>query len=280
MKGTKMPVDVELIEKKFTISVAIPTIGRVETLPTVLTALSFQTHPIKEVIIYDESPTPIMESYVVNQALDVLSLQGVGTKVVRNRLLKGIGAARYAMAEEAKCPYVLMVDDDVVLLPDCLEQLVGYVDNPWVVPTCRLIPAGFTSDGYIDSEIVEPDDPRVVEFTSKYPWFIPYFRYPKSYCCKLDYSGTQSILLNRDKFLEVNFGLADLGRLPREDSVMTKRMGPGLFVAAAETLHYEHNSQVGRSNWSRSVHFRLHQAAAHDPEGFVKLMSLGETNEG
>lgn len=258
------------------ISVVIPTVGRVETLPTVLTALSFQTYPIKEVIIYDEAPTPVMENYVVNQALDVLSLQGVGTKVIRNRLLKGIGAARYKMAKEARSTFVLMIDDDVVPLPDCLEHLAGDSEYPWVVPTCRLIPAGFTSDGYIDSEIVQPDDPRVAQFTAKYPWFVPYFRYPKDYSQIIPYSGTQAILLNRAKFLEVNGDLSELGRLPREDSVMTKRMGVGLFVAAAETLHYEHKSQVGRANWSSSVHYRLHQAAAHDPEAFVKLMSLRE----
>jgi GT2 family glycosyltransferase len=263
------------------VSVVIPTVGRVETLPTVLTALSFQTaaSEIGEVILLDEAKTPVMENYVVNQALDVLSLQGAEVKILRDRNLKGIGAARFRLVEEAKYPWVLMVDDDVVLNPSCLGHLIRGAESGdyfWSVPTCRLIPAGFTSDGYIDNEIVDPKDHRVTEFTSKYPWFIPYFRYPEGYCTELLYSGTQAILLQREKFMEVNSDLKELGRLPREDSVMTKRMGVGIFMGDAETLHYEHKSQLGRANWSSSVHYRLHEAAAHDPEAFVKLMSLKE----
>lgn len=264
------------------VSVVIPTVGRVETLPTVLTALYFQkdVYQIKEVIILDEAKSPIMENYVVNQALDVISLQDISVKVLRSRQPKGIGAARYRLASEARCDWVLMVDDDVVLNPSCLGHLIRGVEHGdyfWSVPTCRLIPASFTIDGYIDNEIVLPSDPRVVTFTLKYPWFVPYFRYPQGYTRELPYAGTQAILLSKDRFLEVNGDLADLGRLPREDSVMTKRMGAGIFVGDAETLHYEHPSQPGRENWSSSVHYRLHEAAAHDPELFVQLMSLKES---
>lgn len=264
--------------EKIAVSVVIPTVGRVEVLPTVLTALSFQTHQIDEVIILDEAKTPVMENYVVNQSLDVLSLQGVRVKVLRNRKPEGIGSARLALVEEARNEMVLMVDDDVVLLPSCVEHLLAGVNGfNWAVPTCRLIPADFTSDGYIDTEIVDPMDPRVTVFTSKYPWFVPYFRYQPGYRVALSYAGTQAILLRRSTFLKHNRDLGSLGKLPREDSVMTKRMGLGVFISEAETLHYEHKSQVGRANWSKSVHYRLHEAAARDPEAFVQLMSLGGT---
>jgi GT2 family glycosyltransferase len=258
------------------ISVAIPTVGRVETLPTVLTSLAFQSCDIiREVILLDESKTPVMENYVVNQALDVLSLKHIDVKIIRNRLPKGIGAARLRLAREAKEELLFTIDDDVVLSPECLEELrCGIEQRPWAVPTCRLIPAGFASDGYIDNRHVDPEDPDVRVWTEKYPWFIPWFRYQKNIRIELAYAGTQAILMDRKAFLEVNGDLADLGRLPREDTVMTQRMGPGVFISAAETLHYEHQSQVGRANWSTSVHYRLHEAAAKDPELFVKLMSL------
>jgi hypothetical protein len=258
------------------ITVVIPTVGRVETLSTVLTAISFQKSSlILEIILLDEAKMPVMENYVVNQALDVLSLKNIKVKVIRNRNRRGIGAARQLLVEEAKTNYVLMVDDDVVLTPGCLEYLSqGIEEFPWAVPTCRLIPAAFTDEGYIDTEIVSPEDPRVLQFTQKYPWYVPYFRYPVDYKVVVPYSGTQAILLKRKSFLSVNSDLADLGQLPREDSVMTSRMGEGIFIAAAETLHYEHQSQLGRGNWSSSVHYRLHQAAALDPDAFVKLMSL------
>ncbi len=260
----------------YKVSVVIPTVGRVETLPTVITAIAFQTRPVHEIIILDEAKTPIMENYVVNQALDVLSLQGTEVKILRSRHPKGIGAARYKLAKEASNELVLMVDDDVVLYPDALEMMLPFSEEyHWVVPTCRLIPADFASDGYIDREKVDPDDPRVVEWTSKYPWFVPYFWYDDyNYTKELPYAGTQAILLDRTKFLHENSDLEQLGKLPREDSVMTNRMGGGIFVAAASCLHYEHKSQAGRGNWQDSVHYRLHEAAGSFPKEFVKLMSL------
>ena len=258
------------------ISVGIPTIGRPETLPTVITAIAFQTRKVDEIIILDEAKTPVMENYVINQALDVLSLDGISVKVIRNRRPEGIGAARYRLAAESRNNHMLMVDDDVVLKPDCVEMMTVFkTEYPWIVPSCRLIPADFASDGYIDKEYVSVDDPRVVEWTEKYPWFIPYFRYADvNYTRVLPYAGTQAILLDVEKFLKVNYDLPKLGKLPREDSVMTKRMGEGLFVAAAETLHYEHKTQAGRGNWADSVHYRLHEAAGNFPKEFVRLMSL------
>jgi len=55
------------------VSAVIPTIGRIETLPVVITALGFQTHPIDELILLDEAKTPVTEAYAVNQALELPS---------------------------------------------------------------------------------------------------------------------------------------------------------------------------------------------------------------
>lgn len=255
------------------ITAVVPTMGRVETLPMVFTALAFQTYPIHQMIVLDEAKSPIAESWAVNQALDVLSLQGVEVILIRNRRRSGIGPARRMLVEKSDCPWVLMVDDDVVLRPTCLAELMKEKksDRGWLVPTCFLVPAALELEGYLDMP-VDPEDPRVTLWTSKYPWFVPYFKYTSDVCCELDASGTQCILLDRQVFLRHCQSVSALGNLPREDTYITKSMPGGWFVSRAECLHYEHASQADRGNWDRTSFYRLHEAILRDPEGFVEFM--------
>jgi len=257
------------------ITVAIPTIGRVETLPAVITSVCFQTYSVGEIIILDEAKTPIMESYAVNQALDVLSIRnGVEIKVIRSRRRGGIGAARLKLAEEALNDRIMMIDDDVVLNPACIEHLYNALQDyevPWAVPTCFLVPANLELDGYIDT-LVDAEDPKVVSWTEKYPWFVPYFRYLGSIERKIPVAGTQSIMLSKRELLSKAGDMWKLGNLPREDTYMTKKMGPGMFISRAECLHYEHPSQLDRGNWGKSTFYRLHEAIMTDPDGFLSMM--------
>lgn len=257
------------------ITAVIPTIGRVDTLPALLASLAFQTVPIAELIILDESKTPVSESHTVNQAMDVLSVQGTEVKVLRSRRRSGIGAARYKLASEASNELILMIDDDVVLRPDCLEGMVSAMMEskervPWVVPVCFLVPAAMELDGYTDQK-VSYEDPEVQRWIKKYPWFLPYFRYEEEFVEEVECSGTQAILIRKSvtkKWAEV----ASLGNLPREDTYMTTISGPGLFTSVSECLHFEHKSQVDRGNWDRTLFYRAHEAVISDPKGFVKLM--------
>jgi len=257
------------------VTVAIPTIGRVETLPVVITAVAFQEEPVEELIILDEAKTPIMESYAVNQALDVLSIQwGTNIKILRNRRRGGIGAARLRLVKEASNPRVLMIDDDVVLRPTCLRVLdvtMTEQETPWVVPCCVLVPAGLELDGYID-HLVDPESPEVMAWTERYPWFVPYFRYSKPWLKLIPVSGTQAILVEKKAMLKKAGDIGKLGNLPREDTYMTSMMGTGAFISRAECLHYEHPSQIDRGNWGQSMFYRLHEAIIADPKGFMALM--------
>lgn len=260
--------------QKQAVTVGIPTVGRVETLPTVLTSLAFQTPVIDEIVILDEAKAPIMESYAVNQALDVLSVQGTRVEIVRSRRRSGIGAARMEVIGEARNELVLMVDDDVAIRPGLVERLVAVQTErnaPWVVPTCFLVPAALELDGYTD-RLVNPDDPEVLRWTERYPWFIPYFRYSKPVERSISAAGTQCILLRKDVFESHAARAVELGNLPREDTYMTRVTGPGWFTSTTECLHYEHVSQVDRGNWGKSMFYRLHEAILKNPEGFVDFI--------
>jgi glycosyltransferase involved in cell wall biosynthesis len=279
-QGTKMgtpkfmpPSVLELSNELSAVTCAIATIGREETLPAVLNSIAFQSYSISELILLDESARPVTENYAVNQALDYLSLLGIRVVVLRQRIKRGIGPARYLLCEEACCDLVLQVDDDVVLHPDCLHHLVTSRDPvlSWAVPTCQLVPAFLSLDGYLDQP-VDSDDPRVTMWTDKYPWFVPYFQYTTPVVCELSSAGTQAILLDRHEVVERCSGLKELGRLPREDIYLTASLGPGTFVSPALCLHYEHPSQLDRDNWSKSMFYRLHTAIQESPEDFVDFL--------
>lgn len=257
------------------VTAAIPTIGRVEILPTLITALAFQSHKVDELLILDEAKTPIMESYAVNQAMDLLSLQGTEVRLIRSRNRRGIGAARLQLAKEAKNDLVLMVDDDVVPNPEMLYQLLNALAqapaNNWAVPTCILLNASLELDGYMDKPVAW-DSHEVQIWVRKYPWFIPYFQYTKEVILPLKVAGTQAILLRRDALLEKAGRMGELGNLPREDTYMTRVMGEGIFTSLADCYHFEHKGQIDRGNWGSSMFYRIHEAIIEDPEAFVSFM--------
>jgi len=261
------------------ITCAIPTIGRTETLPAVLNSIAFQTRRISELVLLDEALDPVTENYAVSQALDYLSLIGVRVVVLRERNRKGIGPARYRLCEEAKHDLVLQVDDDVVLAPKCVEYLLPYVEGAysWAVPSCFLVSATISSEGYL-SELVSSDDERVVSLIARYPWFAPYFRYTDDHVLRLSMAGTQAILLDKKEVIRKCSGLLQLGRLPREDIYLTSKLGCGMFISRASCLHYEHPSQKERGSWDREVFYRLHYAVNEMPENYASFMggNLGD----
>lgn len=253
------------------VTAVIPTIGRVDTLPTTLTALAFQSHPIDEVILLDESKSSVMRTESVAVALDLLAVQGTRVKILRSRRRGGIGAARVQLIEESSNDLVLMVDDDVVPRPLCLERLVDAIKEKrclWAVPTCFLVPANITSEGYIDTK-VSREDPRVIEWIRRYPWFLPYFRYTESFVEDCTVAGTQTILLKQSA-LPLFEGMANLGNLPREDTYMTTAMGVGAFTSKTECVHYE--SSMDRGNWEAAMSTRIYQAVIKHPREWLSLM--------
>jgi len=258
------------------ISVGIPTIGRDETLPSVLNSISFQKDFVSEVVILDESVKPITENFAVRQAMDLLSILGVDVLYVRDRNKRGIGNARYRLCEIAKSEFILQVDDDVVLDPDCISVLMDNGDDfVWAVPTCVLVPGHLVTDGY-SVDVVDRYDPEVMKWTEKYPWFIPYFRYQQSFSCRIDCAGTQAILVDRKAVLGHAGKMRNFGRLPREDTYLTTILGPGVFCSDAVCYHFEHPDQADRSNWGSSMFYRIHEVVNKYPEIFAAI--FGEKN--
>lgn len=112
------------------ISVIVPTIGRAESLTQLLTSLAAQSLRPGEVIVADGSSTDDVTKVIAEPrwAIGGLNVRRVAVhppNAVRQRVA--------AIAESA-AEYLLLLDDDVVLEPDCVEQLLAVLANqPGVV---------------------------------------------------------------------------------------------------------------------------------------------------
>ncbi|HEX8141812.1 MAG TPA: glycosyltransferase [Pyrinomonadaceae bacterium] len=101
------------------ISVIVPTIGRPESLRNLLQSLSIQTVKVSEVIVADGSSTIETEAVINDPQWRQAGL------IIRHLQVQPPNAVR--QREAAICESVgellLLLDDDVVLEPDCVEQL-------------------------------------------------------------------------------------------------------------------------------------------------------------
>ncbi len=258
------------------ISVAIPTIGRRETLHAVIFSVFQQAKCLlEELIILDEGDTPISEDYQIRQAIDLLSVYGITTKVIRNRNRKGIANARLVLLKECKSEFVLMLDDDVCLDRDCVESLFKELSHnseiDYVVPVCLLVQkeaAAYSEDSLYNANKVTRED--VKHITDKMPWFIPYFRYKDEFKAPIKVSGTQAILLRKSKAMPLCEEMAGLGKLPREDTYLTSQL-KGMFISKAESYHFVHPSQT--REWGKDVFYELHHKVMDKPKMFIELFA-------
>lgn len=106
------------------ISAIVPTIGRAESLRALLESLALQTRGVDEVVIADasndsETAAVISDPKWREAGLDLKHLPVFPPNAVRQRM---------AAIEIARGEYLLILDDDVVLEPDCVEQMLALLD--------------------------------------------------------------------------------------------------------------------------------------------------------
>jgi len=103
------------------ISVIVPTIGRPESLAALLDSLAAQSRRPDEVIIADGSDGEGVASVVARPAWAALGLNLRRIAVTPPNAV----AQRVAAIRESQGDYLLLLDDDVVLEPDCVARLEG-----------------------------------------------------------------------------------------------------------------------------------------------------------
>ncbi len=104
--------------KRVSISAIVPTIGRVDSLNALLESLAAQTCPVDEVIVAsaDQKTCELIEK----QGLPVRCLSVSPPNAVRQRM---------AAIDVANGEYLLLLDDDVVLEPDCVEHMRALLET-------------------------------------------------------------------------------------------------------------------------------------------------------
>jgi GT2 family glycosyltransferase len=109
------------------VSAIVPTVGRVDSLNALLESLIAQTHRVDEVVIADAS----VDQKTLALAIDP-KWQGI---VVHHIAVAAPNAVRQRMAaiEISSGENLLLLDDDVVLEPDCLQHMMALLETDDVV---------------------------------------------------------------------------------------------------------------------------------------------------
>ncbi|HET9527506.1 MAG TPA: glycosyltransferase family A protein, partial [Pyrinomonadaceae bacterium] len=105
------------------ISAIVPTIGRLDSLNALLESLATQTCRVDEVIVASADQETC--DFIDNARWDAVGL------VVRCIGVSPPNAVRQRMAaiEIARGEHLLMLDDDVVLEPDCVQHLLALLET-------------------------------------------------------------------------------------------------------------------------------------------------------
>ncbi len=96
------------------ISVIIPTKNRAEDLRRTLDSVLMQTHGPEEIIVVDQSSSPALESSAFRVPLTYIYAP----------YLSGLAAARNVATDRATGDIWVFLDDDVILEPEYIEELV------------------------------------------------------------------------------------------------------------------------------------------------------------
>ncbi|MBF2048074.1 MAG: glycosyltransferase family 2 protein [Elainella sp. C42_A2020_010] len=117
-----------------TIDILIPTYCRPAALAVTLTSLCSQTYRDFRVIISDQSdqPDPALASLEAGEVAAAMRvLRAHGNSVVTHKHLprRGIGEQRQFLLEQATAPYVLCLDDDVILEPWVIKKLLQVIET-------------------------------------------------------------------------------------------------------------------------------------------------------
>jgi GT2 family glycosyltransferase len=150
------------------VDVLVPTYRRPAALAVTLTALAAQTLPGFRVVVSDQTedgdPCRAGEVLAVER---LLRAQGRPVELHRHLPRRGLAEQRQFLLDQARAPYALFLDDDVILAPDTLRRLLAAIRRERCgFVGCGLIGLSFQADERPDEQAIEfwdgPVAPEVV----------------------------------------------------------------------------------------------------------------------
>lgn len=152
-----------------TIDILIPTYCRPAALAVTLTSLCSQTCRDFSIVISDQTEdTDVVTTGEVQAALRVLRAHGHNVATYKHLPRRGIAEQRQFLLDQATAPYILYLDDDLILEPYVVECLLKAIqaENCGFVG-CAMIGLSFLNDIRPDQQMIEfwegSVQPEVVE---------------------------------------------------------------------------------------------------------------------
>jgi len=118
------------MKNQFDISIIICTKNRPSNLVNALNTIFIQSVQPFEIIIIDDSEDHETELLIKNEKIYFKSL-GVDIQYYKNKISKGLAEARNIGIEKSKGEIVLFLDDDVLLHPFYLKNIVDVYKEKW-----------------------------------------------------------------------------------------------------------------------------------------------------
>ena len=114
------------------VDVLIPTYNRPTALAVTLTSLAAQSAPSLRIVVSDQSDAdagPLEAVPELGTLLRLLRLRGHEVELHRHLPRRGMAEQRHFLLAQARAPYALFLDDDVILEPDLVERLVRAIEG-------------------------------------------------------------------------------------------------------------------------------------------------------
>ncbi|MBY4897824.1 glycosyltransferase [Cupriavidus sp. AU9028] len=131
------------------VQILIPTRNRPAALAVTLAALIGQRFADFGVIVLDQSDgAPGYDAPECQAVVRLLRARGHAVELDRNLPRRGLAQQRHALLQRADAPYVLFLDDDVILEPEALQRMVEALD----ASGCGFIGSAVIGLSYRDDE--------------------------------------------------------------------------------------------------------------------------------
>jgi GT2 family glycosyltransferase len=154
------------------VTVLVPTCGRPAALAATLATVAAQSHPRLQVVVSDQGEEAASECPEVAAVLRMLAALGRGARCLRHLPRRGLAEQRDFLLAQASTPYVLFLDDDVLIEPDLVARLLRVIQ----AHGCGFVGSAVHGlshlasrrpqeeaiefwEGKVEPEVVEPDGP-------------------------------------------------------------------------------------------------------------------------
>jgi glycosyltransferase involved in cell wall biosynthesis len=138
------------------IDVLIPTYNRPAALAVTLACLTAQTNRQFNVLISDQSDDSGLQSPEIRAVINVLRVHGHSVQVKQHFPRRGMAEQRQFLLELATSPYVLFLDDDLILEKNVIQNMLAVIQKQECgFVGCAVIGLSYLNDIRLHEQAIE-----------------------------------------------------------------------------------------------------------------------------